>query len=84
VLLDAPLVQAQEDRSIRVADVAEVRMSRGALGVTEEALLPPEAPGHVGHPDDRPGALHGLSPVISVCFESPEPMNLSIVSLMIH
>src|SRR5262245_16279723 len=58
MLVGAPLVQAEQDRSIRVEDLTKVLVSGGRLRLAEQRLVPPEAARHILHPDDRPGASH--------------------------
>lgn len=59
VVMGAPLVEAEQHRSVRVEELTKVGM-RGALRtLAEQRPVPPEAPGHVPHADDRPRAFHG-------------------------
>ena len=60
MVLDAPLVQAEQHRAIRVEELPEVWMGRTRRRLAEQRLVPPEAPRHVAHPDDRPRAFHGI------------------------
>src|SRR5262245_7017257 len=61
MLVCTPRVEAEEDRSIGVEDLPEVVVFGRRLRQAEQRLVPLEAAGHVAHPDDRPGALHGSS-----------------------
>src|SRR5262245_13217261 len=57
----APPMEADEDGSIRVQDLAQSIMSRWRLGLTEERLVPFTADPYVSDADDRPRAFHGGS-----------------------
>ena len=59
----APLVEAEQDGSIRIEDLTKVVMARSRLALAEERLIPFEAAGHVPYADDRPCALHRISAV---------------------
>src|SRR2546422_775509 len=59
----APLVEAEQDSSIRIEDLTKVGMGRLCLGLAEERLVPFEATRHIAYADDRPGAFHDISPV---------------------
>jgi hypothetical protein len=61
MLVRAPLVEAQQDSSIRIEDLTKVGMARLALGLAEERLVPFEATGDVA---DRPRAFHRISLVV--------------------
>src|SRR5437867_13283567 len=63
MLVRAPLVEAEQDSSIRVEDLTKVSMARSCLGLAEERLVPFEATRHIAYADDRPGAFHDISPV---------------------
>ena len=63
MLVRAPLVEAEQDSSIRIEDLAKVGMARLCLGLAEERLVPFEASRHIVYADDRPGAFHDISPV---------------------
>ena len=54
-----PLVKAEQDRSIRVEDLAEVVMVGSRLRQSKERLVPLEAPAHIANANDRPRAPHG-------------------------
>ena len=47
----APLVEAEQDGSIRIQDLTKVVMARSRLGLTEERLIPFEAAGNVPYAD---------------------------------
>ena len=59
----APLVEAEQDGSIRIQDLTKVVMARRRLGLAEERLVPFEAAGNVAYADDRPCAFHRISAV---------------------
>src|SRR5215470_20303297 len=61
MFVGAPLVKAEQDRSVRVEDLPEIVMGRRRLRLTEQRLVPLEAASHITYPDDRPRALHGRS-----------------------
>ena len=54
----APLVETQQDGSIRIADLTKVVMARSRFGLPKERLVPFEADRNVSDADDRPCALH--------------------------
>jgi hypothetical protein len=59
MLVRAPLVEAEQDSSVRIEDLAEIGMVRSCLGLAEERLVPFEATRHIADADDRPEAFHG-------------------------
>src|ERR1700730_3613786 len=59
----APLVEAEQDGSIRIQDLTKVIVTRKRLRLAEERLVPLEATGNIAHADDRPSAFHRSSPV---------------------
>ena len=61
MLVRAPLVEAEQDGSIRIQDLTKVVMTRRRLGLTKERLVPFEAARNVAYPDDRPCAFHRIS-----------------------
>src|SRR5881628_1909921 len=63
MLVRAPLVEAEQDSSIRIEDLTKVSMARSCLGFAEERLVPFEASRHIAYADDRPRAFHDISPV---------------------
>src|SRR2546426_3559280 len=63
MLVRAPLVEAEQDSSIRIEDLTKVGMGRLCLGLAEERLVPFEATRHIAYADDRPGAFHDISRV---------------------
>ena len=60
MLVRAPLVEAEQDSSIRIEDLTKVGMARLCLGLAEERLVPFEATRHIAYADDRPGAFHDV------------------------
>jgi hypothetical protein len=58
MLVRAPLVEAEQDGSIRIQDLTKVVMGGRRLGLAEERLVPFEATGNVADADDRPRAFH--------------------------
>src|SRR5207244_6558117 len=77
VLVRAPLVEAEQDGSVRIEDLTKIGMARSCLGLAEERLVPLEATGHIAYADDRPGAFHDL---FSRRPNAPEP-RLRIVAV---
>jgi hypothetical protein len=63
MLVRAPLVDAEQDGSIRIQDLTKVVMARRRPGLAEERLLPFEAAGNVAYADDCPCAFHSISAV---------------------
>src|SRR5436189_2681646 len=63
MLVRAPLVEAEQDGSIRIQDLTKVVIARRRLGLAEERLVPFEATGNVADADDRPCAFHRSSAV---------------------
>ena len=59
----APQVEAEQDGSIRIQDLAKVIMGRSRLGPAEERLVSFEATGNIADADDRPRAFHRSSAV---------------------
>src|SRR5262245_15414977 len=55
-----PLVEAEQDRSIRVEDLPEIVMRWSRLRQPKQRLVPAEAAGDIRDADDRPQALHGV------------------------
>ena len=56
----APLVEAQQDRSIRIEDLTPVVMARRRLRLTEKRLVPLKAFWNVTYANDRPRPFHEL------------------------
>src|SRR6267142_2569114 len=56
----SPLVEAEQNSSVRIEDLTEIGMVRSFLGLAEERLVPFEATRHIAYADDRPGALHDV------------------------
>jgi hypothetical protein len=63
MLVRAPLVEAEQDGSIRIQDLTEVVMARRRLGLAKERLVPFEAARDVSYADDRPCAFHRISAI---------------------
>ena len=59
----APLVEAEQHRSIRIQYLTKVVMARRRLGLAEKRLVPFETTWHVSYADDRPGTFHRISAV---------------------
>src|SRR4029434_157975 len=69
MLVRAPLVEAEQDRSIRIQDLTKVVMVQRCLGLAEERLVPFRTTGNVSDADDRPRAFHRSSSVgLAVAF----------------
>jgi hypothetical protein len=64
MLVRAPLVEAEQDGSIRIQDLTKVLMARSRLWLSEEGLVPFEATRNVSYADDRPCAFHRISAVV--------------------
>jgi hypothetical protein len=63
MLVRAPLVEAEQDGSIRIQDLTKVVMARKRLGLAKQRLVPFEAVWNVAYADDRPCAFHHISAV---------------------
>src|SRR5215831_5653445 len=63
MLVRAPLVEAEQHRSIRIEDLTKVVMMGRRLRLAEERLVPFEAARNVAYADDRPRAFHRISAV---------------------
>ena len=63
MVVRAPLVEAEQDSSIRIQDLTKVVMARRRLGLAKERLVPFEAARNVAYADDRPCAFHRISAV---------------------
>jgi hypothetical protein len=61
MLVRAPLVEAEQDSSIRIEELTKVGMGRLCLGLAEERLIPFEATRHIAYADDRPGVSSHFS-----------------------
>ncbi len=59
----APLVQAEQDGSIRIQDLTKVVMVRRRLGLAKERLVPFDAARDVAYANDRPCAFHRIPAV---------------------
>src|SRR5204863_2193928 len=60
MLVRAPLVEAEQDSSVRIQDLTEVVMARRCLGLAKERLVPFEAARDVADANDRPCAFHRI------------------------
>ena len=60
VIMGTPLVEAQQDGSILVADLSPVFMSRSSSRPAKERLVPMATARYVCHSDNCPCALHGV------------------------
>ena len=58
MLVRAPLMEAEQNSSIRIEDLTKVGMARLCLGQAEERLVPFEASWHIAYANDRPRAFH--------------------------
>ena len=63
MLVRTPLVEAEQDGSIRIQDLTKIVMARSRLGLAEERLIPLEAAGNVADADYRPCAFHRICAV---------------------
>src|SRR5207247_7529570 len=63
MLMRTPLVEAEQDGSIRIQDLTKVVVARRGLGLPKERLVPSEAARNVAYADDRPCAFHRISAV---------------------
>src|SRR5262249_32794725 len=61
MIVRAPLVEAEQDRSIGIEDLTPVVMSGTRSRLAEQLPVPIEARRHVLYPYDRPRALHRVS-----------------------
>src|ERR1700722_5603538 len=67
--VSAPLMETQQHGSIRITDLTKVVMARSRFGLPKERLVPTEADRNVSNADDRPYALHRVSPVALIDYE---------------
>jgi hypothetical protein len=63
MLVSAPLVEAEQDGSIRIEELTKVVMARRCLRLAKERLVPLEAARDVAYANDRPSAFHRISAV---------------------
>src|SRR5919109_793927 len=61
MLVGAPLVEAEQDGSIRIQDLSKVVMTRSRRGLAKERLVPLKAARHVAYANDRPCTFHRIS-----------------------
>src|ERR1700722_5326354 len=73
MVVRAPLVQTQQDGSIRVADLAPVVMTGSCFGLPKQRLVPFVAECHVSDADDCPSALDVSSPLRSLSARQSVP-----------
>src|ERR1700688_3311773 len=58
MLVGTPFMEAEQDSPIRIEDLPKVVMTRKGNRLTEQRLIPFEAPRDVAYPYDGPRALH--------------------------
>lgn len=56
--MDPPLMKAEQNRAIRVADLTEVVVGRSRFRQAKQRLVPRQAAGHIGDSDDGPRTSH--------------------------
>ena len=61
MLVRAPLVETEQDGSIRIQDLTKMVMARRRLGLAKERLVPFEAAGNIAYANDRPCTFHHIS-----------------------
>jgi hypothetical protein len=61
MLVRVPLVEAEQNGSIRIQDLTKIVMARARFGLAEKRLVPFEAAGHVAYTNDRPCPFHRIS-----------------------
>ena len=61
MLVRTPLVEAEQDRCIRIQDLTEVVVTWRRLGLAEERLVPSEAGGDIAYANDRPCTFHRMN-----------------------
>ena len=61
MIVDAPLVEAEQDHSIGIEDLPPAVMGGRRLRLAEQALVPFEAGRNVPYTDDCPRAFHRIS-----------------------
>src|ERR1700710_2588554 len=60
MLVCTPLVEAQQDCSVRVENLPEVVVRRQRFRLAEQRLIPLEAKSHISHTNNCPSAFHRL------------------------
>ena len=60
MLVRAPLMKTEQNRSIRVEDLPEVVMGGTRCNLTEQRLIPPVTAGNIRNTNDCPRAFHLL------------------------
>src|SRR5262249_43079349 len=63
MLVRAPLVEAEQDGSIRIQDLTKVVVARLRLRLAKDRLVPLEAARNVTHANDCPRAFHRIPAV---------------------
>jgi hypothetical protein len=63
MLVRTPLVEAEQDGSIRIQDLTKVVVARRRFGLAKERLVPLEAARDVAYANDRPCTFHRISAV---------------------
>jgi hypothetical protein len=58
MLVSAPLVEAEQDGSVRIQDLTKIVMARKRRGLAKKRLVPLEARRDVPYANDRPCAFH--------------------------
>lgn len=71
MLVVAPRMQAQQNRPVRIADLAEIIVRRFARGQPQKRLVPRETAPHVTGSDDGPYTFHAMAPVIGKLPDRP-------------
>jgi len=70
--MGSPVVETEQDCSIRVDDLPEVVVGGSRLRQAKQRLVPLESLGHVSYADDRPRALYGSLCGISARSTNPQ------------
>src|ERR1700757_3370364 len=73
----APLVEAEQNGSIRIQDLTKVVMAWRRLGLAKKRLVPLKAAGNVPYADDRPRAFHRSSNQAKLCGTTLRQMQTS-------
>ena len=75
--MSAPLMEAEQDGSIRIQDLTKMVMARKRLGLAKERLVPFEATRDVPYANDRPCAFHRIS-AVGCAIASAQPLFFSV------
>jgi len=62
MILDTPLVKAEQHSSIRIEKLAKVGMGRRRRRLAEQRLVPLETRRHIANSNDRPRSFHDITP----------------------